>query len=409
MGHLVSVWRILIVFLTASTAHAGFQVPIGDLRYISYYASTGEGVKDRAITEFGKYAANAFQFEQYLNPHLNRTLSRDAERYAKQFDKDKFDGDSRLIPAYNAILDPVTALYEIFPEPHAGVTLLGYMLTLIPDPDRWFLIAALRSIEWKKVSENDFQKMIPPAWRALKNRVISYRKENTIYLNQGFFSESRETFRGDIQDGLENWLLWEVVKLWIPAEGDYDFASFGTRFSRMLLQANFNEFRVKDKDGHAALTFLDQVEVLSRDVRKLTNWSWHPELAPYFGKKSGARVHVRFLAPIQIESADGKTRDTYSFQHTKAAPGYLDGRNWIDAVDMTLFCSARGEAFPVDVKLTPFEGTLDLEGIRSRWNGVKPMTAQVLTGKLRSKETCVHDLEEFAKQTMFTAGEKIFL
>lgn len=333
--------------------------------------------------EWAKHPMQRFAFdfarsEQDLKPFLSRTLSGDGYRYMEAFVTKRYQADDRMAFAYIAaqnLLEPF--FYGLFKDRREALLMLMQELALIPDPDRWFLISALASFEWVPLPSKEFLQKVPAHWRPLGNRLVSRRVGRVIYVNRGFWES--DAYDPEQRESLDNWMLWEAVKSYLPA-GDVDFARFGERFSRSLTAGHFNEFRVKDAQGRAALTYLDTVERLARDVRRVSQWPWNPENGSYLyeGPSSGPPplpMTVRFQAPYLLEAIGGAPlTDTAALQFERASPGDLDSPNRASAFELALFCdglAARG--FPAQVRITPRRGVLLLDGTAGEWKGVEDL------------------------------------
>jgi hypothetical protein len=370
-------------------------VPTADLRTITYAVFPEElGLLDHP-SPTGRTAINFYKLESDLNPYLSRYLSAEGARYAQAMQNGKYPGDARMLVAYQFAADALKPLYSALKPYSLNITIFGHLLTLIPDPDRWFLLSALRQLTWRVEPAEEFNRLIPARWRPFGERVATFRVGNMIHLNEAFLKSTRiGQFNPKLMEGFEYLLLWETLKLFLPAEGDVDFASFTQRFSRMIQQGTLDEFRVKDSAGRYPLTFLTPVETIQNTVRATSQWPWHFNQAALTAIADAKGAEIRFLAPFRIESENGGARETFSFLFRNVRPGHLDGLNTYLPIELGLFCDSLTGSFPQRARVTPVMGRIRLEGATPEWKGLEDVKSRHEWVTIQSKATCMKDLKD---------------
>jgi hypothetical protein len=362
-----------------------------ELREISYYwpgSNTTSSI-------MGKYSVNAFQRERLLKPFLSRTLSQDAYRMATDLQLHNKLPDERNISAFRLAIATLRPLYRIFKKHHEMVSVLIFEMTLIPDPDRWFLLAALASIEWKVLPPAEFARHLPKHWQELGELVISRREGNTIYVNQAFLDTDHFSLRE--QEGFDSWMLWETIKLWLLDDTKTDMRDLAARFSRSLSAGNFNEFRVKSANGRAGLAYIDVIAQVTGEVRATSQWPWTPENAYFQSEQDDTKplqlpIDVRFQAPSRIEEIGGKgIVETTSLQYEHATPGSLDHPNRVMPFEVKLFCAGLENRYPAKARIITRRGQLLLQGTKSEWRGIRDL--EPLTVEIPSASRCEESLE----------------
>lgn len=354
------------------------KVEASDLKTFSFISRERDG-------PIFKYAMNSFQAEERVMPGIQQTLADDAEKAEDRIRASGGQSTARHSLYLNRALQRLHFMREVFPDYESSVQRYQVMMSLIPDPDRWFLLSGALWLEWKVVPKTEFLAKIPARLRPLGDQAVSYRSGRTLYVNQGFL-DSR-FFRTDTMYGIENWLLWETLKLWIP-DGDYDYEQFGERFSRFLTQGNLNEFRARDKRGRPGLSFITLTEEMTRKVRATTEWPWLAENTHYFAHDIDHGFEVVMFAAADIRTSDGKVVDTYPFQYHDSKPyAFTERDGSCVAPELDLFCEAAAK-HPVTVEITPSLGKFSLQGLNFKWNGIESLPALRKSATVLSVQDC---------------------
>lgn len=357
----------------------------GDLQKLTYVSRDPDG-------PLFKTAFNAYQFELALVPAVAQTLSDDATALEARVRQQGGQVDARLHPLQVA-LGERERLVAALPRFRDDVQRFLVMLSLIPDPDRYFLLAGVHWLEWKAVPEKEFLALLPERLRALGSQAATYRAGRTLYLNRGFIDGGH--FLPRQSDGIEMLLLWESIKLWLSPGAD--FARLSERFSRAITQGRLDEIKLRDARGVAGLTFVPFVEELTRTMRATTAWPWLPQHAFYFGVPTTDGFEVEVFAPARIRSGDGRVTDTFSFQYLTARPGEFDYRAGTTYArpEPKLFCgeAASRASGSFTAEILPRLGRFSIRGLSPEWRGFREAEDSVTTASFTDRAHCETGLE----------------
>ena len=170
-----------------------------------------------------------------------------------------------------------------------GVGLLSH----VPEPDRWFLLAGLALFEWKDVSQNQLTELLPEKYKQESDHILTYRKNGVIYVNQSI----GRIFNYDLI------ILWEALKSWLEPD-ETDMKLFTMRYIQFIETLNLNSFRVKNKNGRYPLTFLNWMKDWEHTMNPDAGDDWAKELTVYQGNlqkhKGQLSFHLRYLGLLNF-------------------------------------------------------------------------------------------------------------
>ena len=259
-----------------------------------------------------------------------------------------------------AILKPLEAM---MPNHGSEILKAAYLLTLIPDPHRFFIMRALRSLKFRAVTAVQLAPHLPADWQVYANRVITYREGNELLFNQYYFGEAG-FFSGGMIEGLGDLMVMEGIRYWLSPSA-LQSSDYLLRLTRALVAGNFSAFEELDQNGNYILAYLPAVKSAQAKNNEIDPNSL--KHAFFIEKPTG----LRFLGPMRFKNLSRPGSSVSSLGFFQDISCDLNGPNVWGHSDLRLPCAELDLHAGDRLQISPMIGKLNhaLNTRDAKWDG----------------------------------------